>query len=102
MRSCDLASSWERKEACSWRLGGVPKEEASVLREAGSKAGRPGQQTAVRECMLRLRVLRRWMKAAVVGRRGQDPREVGSGGGCSRERWGRPTEMGGVEVGVGF
>lgn len=84
-----MASNWEREEACFWRLGWVPKEEASVFREAG----RPGQQTVVRECMLRLWVLRRWMKAAGGGRRGRDPREVGSGGSCGRERWGRAIKI---------
>lgn len=64
----------------------------AVFREAESEAGHPGQQTVVRECMLKLWVLRRWMKSTVVGRRGQDPRDVGSGGGFGRERGGRKIE----------
>lgn len=45
----DSTSYWECKEAPFWRLGWIPKEEASVFREAESEAGHPGQQSVVRE-----------------------------------------------------
>lgn len=54
MRSWDLTTYWERKEAPFWHLGWIPKEEASVFREAGSEAGRPSHQAVVRECLLKL------------------------------------------------
>lgn len=55
MRSWDSASLWEHEVPPLWRLGWVPKEEVFVFREAGSEAGRRGQQAVVRECLLELK-----------------------------------------------
>lgn len=65
------AGNVERLASGAW--AGPQGRGLRVQREAGSEPEHPGQQTVVRECMLRLQVLRRWMEAAVVGGEARTP-----------------------------
>lgn len=84
--------------AWSWRLGWVPREKPSVVREVG----RQGERAVVRECLLELRVpnsercrLQGWGMEAVGGRDGAEIEDWGS---WALAGWGWKEEEGGHGV----